>query len=144
MVRSWASQVPQMVKNTPAKAGSIPGSGRSPGGGYGDPFQYSCLGNPMDRTAWRADRPWGCKESNTTEQLSLFFPPHTLGFELMLLFFKIILFIIHFWLCWLFYGVCRLSLVAGGKGYSLGVVLRLFTVVGSLCCGAQGLGTRAQ
>ena len=33
---------------------SIPGSGRSPGGGNGNPFQYSCLGNPMDRGAWRA------------------------------------------------------------------------------------------
>ena len=35
-------------------AGSIPGSGRSPGGGNGNPLQYSCLGNPMDRGAWRA------------------------------------------------------------------------------------------
>ena len=34
--------------------GSIPGSGRSPGGGHGNPLQYSCLGNPMDRGAWRA------------------------------------------------------------------------------------------
>ena len=33
---------------------SIPGSGRSPGGGNGNPLQYSCLGNPMDRGAWRA------------------------------------------------------------------------------------------
>ena len=35
-------------------AGSIPGSGRSPGGGYGTPLQYSCLENPMDRGAWQA------------------------------------------------------------------------------------------
>ena len=48
-----------MVKNPPANAGdikdvgSIPGSGRSPGGGYGNPLQYSCLENPMDRGAWR-------------------------------------------------------------------------------------------
>ena len=34
--------------------GSIPGSGRSPGEGHGNPLQYSCLGNPMDRGAWRA------------------------------------------------------------------------------------------
>ena len=34
--------------------GSIPGSGRSPGGGNGNPLQYSCLGNPMDRGAWHA------------------------------------------------------------------------------------------
>ena len=33
---------------------SIPGLGRSPGGGYGNPLQYSCLENPMDRVAWRA------------------------------------------------------------------------------------------
>ena len=49
-----------MVKNLPANAGelgdvgSIPGSGRCPGGGNGNPLQYSCLGNPMDRGAWRA------------------------------------------------------------------------------------------
>ena len=48
------------VKNPPANAGdtrdvsSIPGSGRSPGGGYGNPLQYSCLENPMDREAWWA------------------------------------------------------------------------------------------
>ena len=35
-------------------AGSIPGSGRSPGGGHGNPLQYSCLENPMDRGAWWA------------------------------------------------------------------------------------------
>ena len=34
--------------------GSIPGSGRSPGEGKGNPLQYSCLGNPMDRGAWQA------------------------------------------------------------------------------------------
>ena len=49
-----------MVKNLPATAGdprdmgSIPGSQRSPGGGNGNPLQYSCLGNPKDRGAWRA------------------------------------------------------------------------------------------
>ena len=46
-----------MVKNPPASAGdlaSIPGSGRFPGGGHGNPHQYSCLENPMDRGAWRA------------------------------------------------------------------------------------------
>ena len=48
-----------MVKNLPANAGdttdrgSIPGSGRSPGEGGGNLFQYSCLGNPTDRGAWR-------------------------------------------------------------------------------------------
>ena len=45
-----------MVQNSPANAGdvgSIPGLGRSPGGGNGTPLQDSCLGNPMDRGAWR-------------------------------------------------------------------------------------------
>ena len=48
-----------MVKNPPANAGhvrdasSIPGSGRSPGGGHGNPLQYSFLENPMDRGAWQ-------------------------------------------------------------------------------------------
>ena len=48
-----------MVKNPPANAGdageegSIPGSGRSPGEGNGNPLQYSCLGNSRDREAWR-------------------------------------------------------------------------------------------
>ena len=45
-----------VVKNLPANAGdpgSLPGSGRSPGRGYGNPFQYSCLGNPMT-AAWQA------------------------------------------------------------------------------------------
>ena len=55
-----ASQVLLVLKNSPANAGdirdtgSIPGSGRSPGGGHGNPLQYSCLENPMDRGAWRA------------------------------------------------------------------------------------------
>ena len=49
-----------MVKNPPASAGdvkdagSIPGLGRSPGGGSGNPLQYSSLENPMDRGAWQA------------------------------------------------------------------------------------------
>ena len=54
------SQVVLMVKNLPANTGdirdvgSIPGSGRSPGGGHGSPLQYSCLENPMDGGTWRA------------------------------------------------------------------------------------------
>ena len=46
--------------------GSIPGSGRFPGEGNGNPLQYSCLENPMDGEAWC---PWGRKESDTTERL---------------------------------------------------------------------------
>ena len=54
------SQVALVVNNPPANvgdirdAGSIPGSGRSPGGGHGSPLQYSRLENPMDRGAWWA------------------------------------------------------------------------------------------
>ena len=54
----WASQVALVVKNLPAKAGdirdagSIPGSGRSPGGEHGNPLQFSCLENPLERGAW--------------------------------------------------------------------------------------------
>ena len=49
-----------MIKNLPTNAGdtgdevSIPGLGRSPGEGNGNPLQYSCLGNPTDTGAWRA------------------------------------------------------------------------------------------
>ena len=53
----WASQVASVVKNQSASArdlGSIPGSGRSPGGGNGNPLWYSCLEIPMDRGALRA------------------------------------------------------------------------------------------
>ena len=55
-----ASRVALVVKNLPSNAGGIkdavliPGLGRSPGGGYSNPLQYSCLENPMDRGAWWA------------------------------------------------------------------------------------------
>ena len=55
--------------NPPANAGdmgAIPGPGRFPGGGHGNPFQYSRLENPMDRGAWLAIVQ-GHKESDTTE-----------------------------------------------------------------------------
>ena len=56
-----------VVKNLPANAGdirdagSIPGSGRSPGEGNGNLLQYPCLGKPMDRGAWRVNRPCNLK-----------------------------------------------------------------------------------
>ena len=63
-----------MVMNLPVIAGdvrevgSIPGLGRSPGGGNGNPLQYSCLGNPMDRGAWQVTVcTQGRKELDTTE-----------------------------------------------------------------------------
>ena len=54
----WASQAALVVKNPSASAGdirdtgSIPGSGKFLGGGYGNPLQYSCLENPMDGGHW--------------------------------------------------------------------------------------------
>ena len=62
-----------MVKHPFANAGdmgSIPGLGRSPGEGNGNPFQYSCLGNPTDRGTWRATVYGVSKESDTTERLN--------------------------------------------------------------------------
>ena len=70
---SRAPQVAQLVMNPPANAGdtrdtdSIPGSGRSPGGGNCNPLQYSCLENAMDGGAWWATVHGGCKKSDTTE-----------------------------------------------------------------------------
>ena len=51
--------------------GSIPGLGRSPGEGNGNPLHYSCLENSMDRGAWWATAHGGLKESDATEQLPL-------------------------------------------------------------------------
>ena len=65
-----------MVKNLPANAGDtrdiglIPGSGRSPGAGNGNPLQYSCLENPHGQRSLVGYNPWGCKELDVTERLS--------------------------------------------------------------------------
>ena len=59
----------------PAKSGdardldSIPGSGRSPGGGHGNPLQYSCLENPHGQRSLAGYSPWGSKVLDTTEWL---------------------------------------------------------------------------
>ena len=47
--------------------GSIPGLGRSPGGGHGNPLQYSCLENPHGQMTLAGYSPWGCKEWDTIE-----------------------------------------------------------------------------
>ena len=66
-----------MVKNLPTyvgdinDAGLIPVSERSPGGGHGNPLQYFCLENPVDRGAWWAIEHELTKELDTTEQLSV-------------------------------------------------------------------------
>ena len=63
----------KLVKNLPVNAGdvgSIPGSGRSPREGNGNPLQYSCLGNPMDRGACQATVHGVAKEFDMTERLS--------------------------------------------------------------------------
>ena len=74
--------------------GSIPALGTSPGEGNGNPLQYSCLGNPMDRGTWEAIVHGATKESDMTEHLSmyneyskiteLFFPGVKLPFPLTL------------------------------------------------------------
>ena len=63
-----------VVKNLPANVGDVrgvgstPGLGSLPGEGHGNPLQYSCLENPMDRGAWFATHhPQGCKELDVTD-----------------------------------------------------------------------------
>ena len=66
----------RVVQALPAKAGdagdsgSIPGSERSPGEGNGNPLQYSCPENSMERRSLAGYGPWGHKESDTTEQIT--------------------------------------------------------------------------
>ena len=72
IAHSWVSQMVLVIKNLPAISedvrdmGSIPGSGRSPGGKHRNPLQYSYLGNPMDRGAGGATV-HGVAEPDTTE-----------------------------------------------------------------------------
>ena len=71
-----ASQVVLVVKNPHANAGDIreagltPGSERSPGGGHGNPLQYSCLENSMDKGAWRATIHRAAKSQTRLKRLS--------------------------------------------------------------------------
>ena len=72
MLYGLAIKNPPAMWETQGDPCSIPGSGRSPGGGQGNPVQYSCLENPMDGGAWQATySPWGCKESDMTARLTL-------------------------------------------------------------------------
>ena len=68
---NWASLVAGKESACSAgDPGSIPGSGRSPGGGHGNPLQYSCLENPHGQRSLAGYRLWGHKESDMTERLS--------------------------------------------------------------------------
>ena len=71
-----ASLVAQTIENlTAVQETWVPSWwGRSPGGGNGNPFQYSSLENPMAREAWQATVHWGCKKLVTTERLTLSLP----------------------------------------------------------------------
>ena len=75
-----ASQLALEVKNLPANAGartdtgSVPGLGRSPAEGHGDPLQYSCLENPKDRGAWQATVHSVAKSWTSLKQFSTSMP----------------------------------------------------------------------
>ena len=152
--------------------GRIPGSGRSPGGGHGNPLRYSCLENLYGKKNLAGCSPWGRKESDTTERLSTthngvitFFSWSIVDLRcsfcrtakwfsymyICILFYvlwKIDLFI--FWLLWVFIAACGLSLVlaSGGfcflwcAGFSLWG-LRLLQSSGSRCVGFSSCSSRA-
>ena len=69
----WASLVAQLVKSLPVmwetQFQSL-GQERSPGEGNGNPLQYSCLENSIDRRSLVGYSPWGCKDSDLTERLT--------------------------------------------------------------------------
>ena len=72
-----------MIKNPPANAGDvrdtglIPGSGRSPGGGHGNPLQYSFLENPMDGGAWQATGHRVAKSQTRLKRVGMHAHTHT-------------------------------------------------------------------
>ena len=71
---AWTSLMAQEVKNLPGMRGAlalIPGSERPPGEGNGNLLQYSCLENPHGQGSLVGYSPWGRKESDTTERLTL-------------------------------------------------------------------------
>ena len=78
IILGWASQLALLEKNLPASAGdirdvgSIPGLGRYPEGGHGNPLRYSCLENPIDRGAWQATV-HSITESDTTDMITINF-----------------------------------------------------------------------
>ena len=89
--KNGASQVALVVKNPPANAGdigdmgSIPGWGRSPGGGHGNPLQYSCLEKLMDRGAWWATVHRIAKSQTQLKWLSIHTHTHWEGWKQVLI-----------------------------------------------------------
>ena len=83
-----ASQVALVGKNMPANAGdirdsgSVPGLGRSPGGGHDNPLQYSCLESPMDRGAWHTTVHRVAKSWVWLKSLSTHAPVHQQSFSM--------------------------------------------------------------
>ena len=72
-MKNWVFPVGLLVKNPPCNTRDmslIPGPGRSPAEGNGNPLWYSCPGNPMDRGAWQATVHGVAKESATAEQVN--------------------------------------------------------------------------
>ena len=71
---SWTSLVVQSLKNLPAmqEPGFNPWFGK-PGGGNGNPHQYSCLENPHGQRSLAGCSPWGCKELDMTDQISILY-----------------------------------------------------------------------
>ena len=65
-ILSWPCLSGKQFAYSAGDLGSIPGSGRSPGEGNGNPLQYSCLENPMDKGAWQATVHGVVEESDTT------------------------------------------------------------------------------
>ena len=126
----WGFPGGTVVKNLPARAGdagvmcSIPGSRSFPGVGNGNPLQYSCLEDSMDREVWQSAIHEVAKSQT---QLSTSTHNHRIPNDG--LFFTIYF---YFWLLWVFVTACRLSLVAESRGYSLAVVCGLLIAVASL------------
>ena len=65
---SWVAQLVKESNRNVEDRGSIPGSGRTPGRGYGNPLQCSCLENPRGQRSLVGCSPWGCRELDATER----------------------------------------------------------------------------
>ena len=84
---AWVPGGSALVKNLPVRAGgardlgSIPGSGRFPGGGHGNPLQYSCLETPRDRGAWWATVHGVAQSRTRLSEFTLTFHFHALEKE---------------------------------------------------------------